>query len=107
MEIERQVDELVSSGMVEEFKGSDFPKLCSCSFLVGKGKEKETKIAKTKRLARNFSNTPWGVWCHILGPGGGYFVLRVLSLEMRPFPFHSTYQMFATASYHFASQSFE
>jgi hypothetical protein len=50
LEMERQVEELVSSGLVEEFKWSDFPRFCSRSFLVEKDKGKETKIAKTKRL---------------------------------------------------------
>jgi len=47
-EIQRQVDELVEAGLVEEYQGQEFPKYCSPTFLVEKDKGKATKISTTQ-----------------------------------------------------------
>jgi len=53
-EIQRQVDELVEAGLVEEYQGQEFPKYCSPTFLVEKDKGKATKISTTKRMVGDY-----------------------------------------------------
>jgi hypothetical protein len=53
-EIEKQVEELLASNLVEEFTGSAFPKYCSPTFLVEKDKNKPDKKAKTKRMVGDY-----------------------------------------------------
>ena len=48
MEIEKQTQELLDAGLVEEFVGKDFPTHCSPVFLVDK------KDTKTKRMVGNY-----------------------------------------------------
>ena len=47
-EMERQVQELLLAGLVSEYKGKEFPKFCSPTFLVEKDKNKAVKTSKTK-----------------------------------------------------------
>ena len=51
MEIQRQVDELVSAGLLMEYRDAEFPKYSLPTFLVEKEKQKDSK-SKTSTSCR-------------------------------------------------------
>lgn len=53
-EIEKQVQQLLEAGLVEEYIGQEFPRFCSPTFLVAKEKNKDKKTTTAKRMVGDY-----------------------------------------------------